>query len=56
MTLTVNRFELRPPANAWAKQWGARNRNRFTIPIILCALLVLQRLDINVKNLGYEDI
>jgi len=34
MTLTVNRFEL-------------RNRNRFTIPIILCALVVLQKLDIN---------
>ena len=34
MTLTVNRFEL-------------RNRNRFTIPIILCGLVVLQKLDIN---------
>ncbi len=30
MTLTVNRFEL-------------RNRNRSTIPIILCALVVLQK-------------
>ena len=51
MTLTVNRFEL-------------RNRNRSTIPIILCTLVVLQKLDINppevwrinVKILSYEDI
>ncbi len=43
MTLTVNRFEL-------------RNRNRSTITIILCTLVTLQKLDINVKILGYEDI
>ncbi len=42
MTLTVNRFEL-------------RNRNRSTITIILCTLVTLQKLDINVKILGYED-
>jgi len=43
MTLTVNRFEL-------------RNRNRSTIPIILCTSVVLQKRDINVKILSYEDI
>ncbi len=43
MTLTVNRFEL-------------RNRNRSTIPIILCALVVLEKLDINFKILAYIDI
>ena len=43
MTLTVNRFEL-------------RNRNRSTITIILSTLVTLQKLDINVKILGYEDI
>jgi len=43
MTLTVNRFEL-------------RNRNRSTIPIILCTLVVLQKLDTNVKILAYIDI
>jgi len=42
MRLTVNRFEL-------------RNRNRSTIPIILCALVVLQKLDINFKILAYID-
>ena len=42
MTLTVNRFEL-------------RNRNRSTIPIILCTLVALQKLDTNVKILAYED-
>jgi hypothetical protein len=34
VTLTVNRFEL-------------RNRNRFAIPIIICALVVLEKIDIN---------
>jgi len=43
MTLTVNRFEL-------------RNRNRSTIPIILCAVVVLQKLDIKFKILVYVDI
>ncbi len=42
-TLTVNRFEL-------------HNRNRSTIPIILCILAVLQKLDTNIKILSYEDI
>jgi len=38
MTLTVNRFEL-------------RNRNRSTIPIILCILVALEKLDTNFKIL-----
>jgi len=38
----VNRFEL-------------RNRNRSTIPIILCTLVILQELDTNVKILLYID-
>ena len=42
MTLTVNRFEL-------------RNRNRSTIPIILCTLVVLQKLDTNIKILLYIE-
>ena len=42
MTLTVNRFEL-------------RNRNRPTIPIILCTLVVLQKLYANVKILLHID-
>jgi len=42
LTLTVYRFEL-------------RNRNRFTIPIILFALVVLQKPDINLKILLHVD-
>jgi len=42
MTLTVNRFEL-------------RNRNRSTIPIILCILVVLQKPDTNAKILLFID-
>ncbi len=42
MTLTVNRFEL-------------RNRNRSTIPIILCILVVLQKPDTNAKILLLID-
>ncbi len=42
MTLTVNRFEL-------------RNRNRSTIPIIICTLVALQKLDTNVRILLYVD-
>ncbi len=38
MTLTVNRFEL-------------PNRNRSTIPIIVFPLVILQKLDTNVKIL-----
>ena len=38
MTLTVNRFEL-------------PNRNRSTISIIFCTLVILQKLDTNVKIL-----
>jgi len=46
MTLTVNRFE-------------PRNRNRSTIPIILCTLVVLQKLDSplsGIKILLYIDV
>ena len=39
----VNRFEL-------------RNRNRSTIPIILSTLMGLQKLDMDFKILGNEDI
>jgi len=42
MTLTVNRFEL-------------QNRNRSTIPIIVCTLVALQKLDTNVRILLYID-
>jgi len=39
MTLTVNRFEL-------------RNRNRSTIPIILCTLVMLQKPDIPLSGIN----
>ena len=55
MTLNVNRFELRPPANGWAKQWRAGNSNRSTITIILCRVGPLLKLDINIDILLYIE-